>query len=154
MTENKVKAAIENIANNLEISKEKLRKAEEERQKRLLEIKEANEKVREDAKKARRASRPMFAAKIRSMVKTLNESYDETEVKLTRLVLKVFLADLASHKMGKHMAVVKKLREAIREMQTIRLSENEARVLAEAAARYEITLVRLKEKNDNPVQKM
>lgn len=69
MTENKVKAAaIENIANNLEISEEeRLRKAEEERRKRLLEIKEANEKVREDAKKARRASRPMFAAKIRSM---------------------------------------------------------------------------------------
>ena len=52
------------------------------------------------------------------------------------------------------MAVVIKLREAIREMQTIRLSENETLILAEAAARYEITLVRLKERNNNPVQKM
>jgi len=152
MEEIKVTVAIENSGNNLETSEEeKLRKAEEERQKKLQEIKEANEKVREEAKKARRASRPMFAAKIRSMVKTINESYDETEVKLTRLVCKVFLADLASHKMGKHMAVVKRIREAMKEKQNLRLSENEALILAEAALRYEITLVKLK---DKPVQKM
>jgi len=152
MEEIKVTVAIENSGNNLETSEEeKLRKAEEERQKKLQEIKEANEKVREEAKKVRRASRPMFAAKIRSMVKTINESYDETEVKLTRLVCKVFLADLASHKMGKHMAVVKRIREAMKEKQNLRLSENEALILAEAALRYEITLVKLK---DKPVQKM
>lgn len=152
MEEIKVTVAVENNGNNYEISEEeKLRKAEEERQKRLQEIKEANEKVREEAKKVRRASRPMFAAKIRSMVKTINESYDETEVKLTRLVCKVFLADLASHKMGKHMAVVKRIREAMKEKQNLRLSENEALILAEAALRYKITLVKLK---DKPVQKM
>lgn len=86
MEEIKVTVAIENSGNNLEINEEgKLRKAEEERQKQLQEIREINEKVREETKKAHRASRPMFAAKIRSMVKTINESYDETEVKLTRL---------------------------------------------------------------------
>ena len=153
MEEIKVTVAIENSGNNLEINEEeKLRKAEEERQKKLQEIREINEKVREDAKKVRRASRPMFAAKIRSMVKTINESYDETEVKLTRSVFKVFLADLASHKMGKHMAVVKRIREAMKEKQNLRLSENEALILAEAALRYEISFVRLKE--DKPVQKM
>lgn len=153
MEEIKVTVAIENSGNNLEINEEeKLRKAEEERQKKLQEIREINEKVREDAKKVRRASRPMFAAKIRSMVKTINESYDETEVKLTRSVFKVFLADLASHKMGKHMAVVKRIREAMKEKQNLHLSENEALILAEAALRYEISFVRLKE--DKPVQKM
>lgn len=152
MEEIKVTVSIKNSGNVQEISEEgKLRKAEEERQKKLQEIREINEKVREEAKKVRRASRPMFAAKIRSMIKTINESYDETEVKLTRSVFKVFLADLASHKMGKHMAVVKRIREAMKEKQNLRLSENEALILAEAALRYEITLVKLK---DKPVQKM
>lgn len=152
MEEIKVTVSIKNSGNVQEISEEeKLRKEEDERQKKLQEIRETNEKVREEAKKARRASRPMFAAKICSMVKTINESYDEAEVKLTRSVFKVFLADLASHKMGKHMAVVKRIREAMKEKQNLRLSENEALILAEAALRYEITLVKLK---DKPVQKM
>lgn len=82
MEEIKVTVAIENSGNNLEINEEgKLRKSEEERQKKLQEIREINEKVREDARKARCASRPWFAAQIRAMVKTINESYDETEVK-------------------------------------------------------------------------
>lgn len=155
MEEIKVTVAVENSGNNQEISEEeKSKKAEEERLKIEQERREHNEKVKEEAKKFRRATRPLLATKIRPMVKTVDESYDEAEVKLTRLFLRVFLSDLASHKMGKHMAVVIKLREAIREMQTIRLSENEALILAEAAARYEINLVRLKEKNDNLVQKM
>ena len=144
MEEIKVTVAVENSGNNREISEEeKLRKAEEERQKRLREIKEANEKVREEAKKARRASRPMFAAKIRAMVKTINESCDETEVKTTRTVLRVFLKDLASHKIGKHAAVVNRLQEAMKEREPLRLSESEALVIAEAAFRYDISLVRV-----------
>ena len=153
MEEIKVTVAIENNGNNLEINEEgKLRKEEEERQKQLQEIREINKKVREEAKKARRASRPMFAAKIRSMVKTINESYDETEVKTIRTVLRVFLKDLAAHKTGRHAAVVKRLQEALRERELLRLSENEALILAEAAVRYEISFVRLKE--DKPVHKM
>lgn len=152
MEEIKVTVAVENSGNNLEISEEeKLRKAEEERLKIEQKRREHNEKVKEEAKKSRRATRPLLATKLRSMVKTINESYDEAEVKLTRSVFKVFLADLASHKMGKHMAVVKRIREAMKEKQNLRLSENEALILAEAALRYEITLVKLK---DKPVQKM
>lgn len=153
MEEIKVTVAIENSGNNLETSEEeKLRKAEEERQKKLQEIKETNEKVREEARKARRASRPMFATKIRSMVKTINESYDETEIKTMRIVLRVFLKDLASHKTGRHATIVKRLQEAMRERELLRLSENDALILAEAAVRYEISFVRLKE--DKPVHKM
>lgn len=153
MEEIKVTVAVENSGNNLEISEEeKLRKAEEERLKIEQKRREHNEKVKEEAKKSRRATRPLLATKLRSMVKTINESYDEAEVKLTRSVFKVFLADLASHKMGKHMAVVKRIREAMKEKQNLRLSENEALILVEAALRYEISFVRLKE--DKPVQKM
>ena len=153
MEEINVTVAIENSGNNLETSEEeKLRKAEEERQKKLQEFKETNEKVREEARKARRASRPMFATRIRSMVKTINESYDETEVKTVRTVLRVFFKDLAAHKTGRHAAVVKRLQEAMRERELLRLSENDALILAEAAVRYEISFVRLKE--DKPVHKM
>lgn len=153
MEEIKVTVAIENSGNNLEINEEgKLRKAEEERQKQLQEIREINEKVREDARKARRASRPWCAAQIRAMVKTINESYDEAEVKTIRTVLRVFLKDLASHKTGRHATIVKRLQEAMRERELLRLSENEALILAEAAVRYDISFVRLKE--DKPVHKM
>ena len=144
MEEIKVTTAAENSVNNLEINEEeKLRKAEEERQKRLREIKEANEKVREEAKKARRAARPIFAAKIRAMVKTINESYDETEVKTARIVLRVLLKDLAAHKIGSHAAVVKRLQADMNERGPLRLSESEALVIANAAFRYDITLVRV-----------
>lgn len=155
MEEIKVTVSIKNSGNVQEISEEeKLRKEEDERQKKLQEIRDTNEKVREEAKKARRASRPMFAAKICSMVKTINESYDETEIKTMRIVLRVFLKDLGSHKTGRHATIVKRLQEAMRERELLRLSENEALILAEAAVRYEISFVKLKEKKDKTVQKM
>ncbi len=120
----KVTAAAENIANNLE-------------------IKEANEKVKEEAKKARRALRPMFVAKIRSMIKTINESYDEKEVKTARTVLRVFLNDLAAHKTGRHAEVVKRVQTAMNEGDFFLLNENEVLVIADAAVRYDISFVRM-----------
>lgn len=136
MEENKVIAEVSNT-NKQELTEEEKRKQKEQ------EIKEKNLKTREEARKARRPSPAGMAEEIRTLVKKTADPYEPTEARYARALLGIFLKELVAHKQGKHVEVARRIQEDMKEKRPIRLRQDGALALANAAIRYDIAFGRV-----------
>lgn len=139
MDELKVKV---NVVNDSELTEEKKKQTEEKKKKQQQEV---QERIREEAKKARRPSPTRMAEEIRLLVKKTTNSENPTEAKYARAILGVFLRELSAHKLGKHVDVAKGLQAEMKEKRPLHLRQEGALALANAAIRYEIAFGRVKE---------
>lgn len=114
-----------------------------EEQKKKMEIEEANAKVREEAKKARRPSPAKMAEDIKSMAKKISNPYAPNEARYAKAVLSIFLRELLEHKFGKHVEIAERLQAEMKEKRHLHLRQDSALALANAAIRYEIAFGRV-----------
>ncbi len=139
MDELKVKV---NLVNDSELTEEQKKQTEEKKKKQQP---EEQERIRKEAKKARRPSPGRMADEICRLAKKTTEAEDPKEALIARAILGVFLRELLEHKLGKHVEVAKRLQSEMKEKMPLHLRQEGALALANAAIRYEIAFGRVKE---------